>query len=1063
MNSETPAPRPEPARFLRPGAPAQAPGRNHRLGGGRPRATALAAAIAALAAITCGTAEAAAPAITSVMVQNGTLVVSASVPAGYRHAVIESGATVVEAARESVIAGALNGAPATVTFILPNPGATRFLRVRFGTSETLPPATLSGPQYFAVDYNVPGTEPLTPVERSGHLLNRLAYGPTATDFQTVQTLGAAAFIEQQLNPAGIDETSNTALSTREAALFTVTQPSEDTFWINSGDTWRYLKGTQAPPTAWKTLGYSDSAWLEGRTGIGYGDDDDATELEDMRQAAGNAGYLTVYLRKSFTVSDPAALDQLILSVDFDDGFVAYLNGTEIARENVTGANPLFSDAASNDHEAGEPEEYDVTARKALLVPGENVLAIELHNASRSSSDASMIPRLIARRLLPIPPQRRIADIEALQQLAHIRGIYSRRQLQAVLGEFWENHFTTDFDKVAEHFADLRNSDSRMAMTEAQAAREAAHAEYTEYQFFHDHALGNFGDLLLYSATSPAQLIYLDNVLNLKGAPNENYAREILELFAFGVDNRYTQTDIEQLAKCFTGWTVRKVWPDQQPTFPASARTPPIDESVQYEDRVVFDLGAGWRYFKGTREPSPAGNGTATTAWTQPDFNAVSWTAGATGMGYGDNDDATTLPDMRNGYLSVYLRREFATPSAEFLEGLLLSVDYDDGFVAYLNGTEIARSETMEGTGTPPPFNRAASGSHEAGRRPDNFSLREFAHLLKPAPALNVLAIQMHNISADSSDASILPRLVSRRTLPGSIENGDPNGLWTFRFNPAQHDLTEKVLFRGTSYEFKVPAGRTGTNGLRDAIDVIDYMVGHPSTAEFICIKLINKFVSDEISLHSYHEGTAPADLTALLDDARRAWNSTQPAGHIATVLRAILKPGSLDGPFWARANHRAKVKTPIEFINSSARALGVNVGGTSLPAANDTLGMHLFTRDDPDGWSESGIDWIDTGTLLARMQFAQTLSSDRVGSVRWDLTAWLAANQLSSAASIVDYFNQLLFQGSMPAANRELLIRFATTDDAGNPLPLDPGRTDYAARVRDLVGFILGTPQWHFQ
>ncbi|MCC6232593.1 MAG: DUF1800 family protein, partial [Verrucomicrobiales bacterium] len=293
--------------------------------------------------------------------------------------------------------------------------------------------------------------------------------------------------------------------------------------------------------------------------------------------------------------------------------------------------------------------------------------------------------------------------------------------------------------------------------------------------------------------------------------------------------------------------------------------------------------------------------------------------------------------------------------------------------------------------------------------------------------------------------------------------GDPNGLWTFRFDPDEHDTSEKVLFRDTPYQFTVPAGRTGTNGLRDALDVIDFMVGHPSTAEFICLKLINRFVSDEITLRSYHDGSAPADLMALMDDAVRAWKSTTPAGNIAQVLRTILKPATLDGPFWARANHRAKVKTPIEFINSTARALGANIGGTSLPVSNEELGMHLFTRDDPDGWSESGLDWIDTGTLLARMDFAQTLSADRVNDVRWDLTAWLAANQLSSAASIVDYFNQLLFQGAMPASNRELLIRFGTTDDAGNPLPLEPNRSDYAARVRELVGFILSVPQWHFQ
>ena len=67
------------------------------------------------------------------------------------------------------------------------------------------------------------------------------------------------------------------------------------------------------------------------------------------------------------------------------------------------------------------------------------------------------------------------------------------------------------------------------------------------------------------------LIYLDNVLNRVGEPNENYAREILELYAFGVDNRYTQKDIEELSRCFTGWQIRKVRPDQVLSFPQSAR------------------------------------------------------------------------------------------------------------------------------------------------------------------------------------------------------------------------------------------------------------------------------------------------------------------------------------------------------------------------------------------------------------------------------------------------------------------------------------------------------------
>lgn len=1027
--------------------------------------------IAALAAVALGivslgsasTLAASAPVVTAIFTQGGELVIAAEVPSGYRHAVLESSDTVVAAQREALAAGAMDGGAGTVTFKVPDPRATKFLRLRLGTDPVVPPATHSGAPFFVIDYDPSGDLPLTSEEKVGHVLSRLAYGPSPEDLQTVMTLGVAAFLDQQLDPESIDESANTELRTREAALFFTQQPMEETKYVSTGDIWRYFKGLQAPPANWADPGFDDSSWLTGPTGIGYGDNDDATELTDMRQTATNPGYLSVYLRKDFTVSAPAEVDRLVLRVDFDDGFVAYLNGVEVARTNVAGTPPVYNVVAAGDHEAGSPVDFDLSAQRSLLRAGANTLAIAVFNTAPDSSDLSLIPELLSQHDLPLPPRTRIRGIDALQQLLHVRGIYSKRQLQTVLAEFWDNHFTTDYDKVATFFEDLRNSNAQTAMTVDEAAAQAAQVEYEEYQFFYDHALGNFGDLLLYSATSPSQLIYLDNVLNRKGAPNENYAREILELFGFGVDNRYNQTDIEQLAKCFTGWTIRKVWPNEKQAFPASARTPPTTASVQFQDEVVLGLGSGWKYFKGTQEPAPGANNAATIAWAQPGFNAAAWLEGATGIGYGDNDDATVLADMRDKYVSVYLRREFALANPDEIENLLLSVDYDDGFVAYLNGTEVARSRTMQDTGTPPAFNRTANGGHEAGDASDSFSLRSFQHLLRPAPELNVLAIQVHNLSADSSDLSILPKLVNRRLLPGSIENGDPNGVWTFRFNPGQHDTNSKVLFSGTANEFKVPAGRTGLDGLKDAVEVVDSFVNHPSVSEFICLKLINKLVSDEISLRSYHDGTAPEPLMKLMRDAIAAWHSTQPAGNIKTVLRTILSPTTQDSYFWSRTAYRGKVKTPIEFINSSVRALRANVGGTSLPTANDDMGMHFFTRDDPDGWSELGVKWIDTGTLLSRIQFAEALTGDRVASVRWDAVAWTKANNAATPEAIIDYFNQLLFHGKLTTANRELLIRFATTDDAGNPLPFAPARADYATRVRELVGMILSMPQWHYQ
>lgn len=1001
------------------------------------------------------------PVLNSIVSQGDRVFVSATVPCGLRHVVLEAADAVNNTHREPLIAGGLSGDEAIVTFAVPLTQATRFLVLRGGTDATVPPSTLSGPAHYAVVNLL--DMPLTQDERVLHVLNRVAYGPSPADTTLVQSIGVPAYLAQQLHPETIDEAGNQTLQQAEAALFTIGYPHLDTHLARGGQVWRYFKGTTEPPAGWQLVGFDDTAWLQGATGIGYGDDDDATVLNDMRRTATQPGYASVFLRRVFDAPDPATLSQLILRVDFDDGFAAYLNGAEVARKNLTGTPPSYNQLASPTHEAGDPEDFDITTHKGLLSKGANVLAFQVHNSELTSSDLSIIPSLINRELLPGDPVVRIKGIGELQQLVHTRGVLARRQLQAVLGELWENHFTTDFDKVADYLDGLHNSDGSDALSTAQARLEAAQIEYEEYQFFHDHALGYFGDLLLYSATSPSMLIYLDSVLNRKGNPNENYAREILELFAFGVDNRYTQRDIEELARCFTGWTIRKVKSDARPPFPSSARNPLTQESVEFEEEVLLDVGTFWRYFKGMAEPSPDQSGAPALDWALPSFDDSPWLTGETSIGYGDSDDTTVLADMRNGYASVYLRNTFTVSAEDDLDGLLLSVAYDDGFVAYLNGTEIARSQSMQDTGTPPSFNKLASRDHEVTEGVEVFPLEEFLSLIRRAPEANLLAIQVHNVELNSSDLSIHPRLIKRRPLPGSIENGDPNGVWVFRFNPEQHDTGSKTLFAGTQYQIDIPAGRSGVEGVRDAIDVIDAMASHPSPREFICLKLINRFVSDDINLISYRNGTAPDGLRRLLDDAMAAWMSTSPPGHVGTVLRAILRPETQDGYFWSKAAFAVKVKTPVEFINSSLRALNAQATSQTLPDASDLIGMHLFVRDDPDGWPEAGFKWMDAGSLLERIRFIQRLAGNPQSGMNWNVDALVNTLPDKTAAGIVDYFSKLLYGDRFLPAQRATLLRFANTDEQGNPVPLEPGRSDYQRRVRDLVALILAMPQWHNQ
>lgn len=163
--------------------------------------------------------------------------------------------------------------------------------------------------------------------------------------------------------------------------------------IAPGDTWRFFRGT-APPSepadAWKEPDFNDSDWETGPSGFGYGDNDDATELVDMRY-----NYVTVYIRKEFSVSlsslDPCAVVELV--IDYDDGFIAYLNGgDEIKRRHMPDGPATYETTASS-HEAGTPETIPLGTVGALLNDGNNVLAIEGHNTSYGSSDFSLIPAL----------------------------------------------------------------------------------------------------------------------------------------------------------------------------------------------------------------------------------------------------------------------------------------------------------------------------------------------------------------------------------------------------------------------------------------------------------------------------------------------------------------------------------------------------------------------------------------------------------------------------------------------------------------------------------------------
>lgn len=164
--------------------------------------------------------------------------------------------------------------------------------------------------------------------------------------------------------------------------------------VSAYSSWKYFAGTSQPDTNWRNLSFNHSSWSSGNGGIGFGDSDDNTRI--------STSSISVMMRKEFFVPDTGDINSAVFNIDYDDGFVAYLNGTEIARANLgtPGDRPAYNVLAFSSHEAmlyqgNDPDSFyiDPSFLKSILLPGLNVLAVQVHNNQSNSGDLSAIPFL----------------------------------------------------------------------------------------------------------------------------------------------------------------------------------------------------------------------------------------------------------------------------------------------------------------------------------------------------------------------------------------------------------------------------------------------------------------------------------------------------------------------------------------------------------------------------------------------------------------------------------------------------------------------------------------------
>jgi uncharacterized protein (DUF1800 family) len=408
--------------------------------------------------------------------------------------VIDVPALAASAERPASEAGPYNGVRAA-TALLRDAGLAEGLAYEGGTNKNGQDPVLKG---------LPVTD-LSEDEAVQHALNRLAYGPRPGDVERVKQTGLAKWIEQQLNPNSIDDRSMEArLSEYPTLKMNTAQLMAE--YPNPKQAEKKAERTAPPPTREQTK-------------------------EQMAQSQADA-----------------AITAMAREMDADGGRANSNDGTD--------SNGTMVVKASNKDVASPMKANPAT-------PGAG-------QRGALSADPNAVPKAIAD-----DSKRPARVIEELAMAKVTRAIYSERQLQQVMDDFWFNHFNVF----------------------AQKGEVKWYLTAYERDVIAPNTMGKFKDLLTATAKSPAMLFYLDNFLSADpraadrraeqrairqamrrgpygfppprpqqqpGQPkkqarglNENYGRELMELHTLGVDGGYTQKDVTEVARCFTGWTIEK--------------------------------------------------------------------------------------------------------------------------------------------------------------------------------------------------------------------------------------------------------------------------------------------------------------------------------------------------------------------------------------------------------------------------------------------------------------------------------------------------------------------------
>lgn len=285
-------------------------------------------------------------------------------------------------------------------------------------------------------------------------------------------------------------------------------------------------------------------------------------------------------------------------------------------------------------------------------------------------------------------------------------------------------------------------------------------------------------------------------------------------------------------------------------------------------------------------------------------------------------------------------------------------------------------------------------------------------------------MELHTLGVDGGytqkDVQEVARSFTGWTFTGLKSDGGPQKEpGKFFFNPRLHDNGEKIVLG-----HQVPAN----GGINDGLMVLDILTHHPSTATFIATKLCRHFVTDQPS-------------TQLVSRVAAVFMKSD--GDIRETLRAIFTSPEFNSP----EAYRAKIKTPVELAISSIRSLdGETDGGPAIHQWVAKMGEPLYQFAPPTGYPDVASAWVNTGSLIERLNFSLALVRNRIPGTQLDLTRFNTGDGASGGVTddrqIIDVFIDFILHGDVSPQTKAILMSHLSASAEG----IDDAKADVATR-----------------